>query len=157
MILARCGGDRAEDLLHFLWECPAYDHIRDEFSDLFCASFAPSASECMRKLFNTRHQRRLARCVTAMDAYRRLLLGRGQLFGLRPRLQPVGYAATLSYPACLQRGAGLLDVVSPWLGPLWACQDTVGVVIAALTVAGVWVFTCLLAYWGVATLSLWLS
>jgi hypothetical protein len=79
-----------EDLLHFVWECPAFDHIRDRFAPLFEFSLADSVHLCMQRVFDTPHQSRLARCITAMDAYRRHLLGKGNLYGVRPALQPEG-------------------------------------------------------------------
>jgi hypothetical protein len=46
---------------------------------------------------NTSQQRQLAHSVAAMDVYRRYLLGKGNLFGVRPSLQPVGYVAAMPY------------------------------------------------------------
>lgn len=100
VILARCGGERPEDLLHFMWECLAYDHIRDEYAHLFEMSSAATVSSCMQGLFSIGHQRQLARCVSAMDVYRRHILGKGVLYGVRPNLQPHGYVATLVYRGC---------------------------------------------------------
>jgi hypothetical protein len=34
-MVARWGVDCAEDLRHFMVDCPAYDHIRDQFRDVF--------------------------------------------------------------------------------------------------------------------------
>jgi hypothetical protein len=98
-----CGGDRPEDLQHFIWECPAYDHIRDRYASLFAFSVTDSAQQCMQRVFGTTQQRQLAHCVAAMDVYRRYLLGKGNMFGVRTALQPVGYVAVMPYPACLRR------------------------------------------------------
>ena len=146
VILARCGADRPEDLLHFMWECPAYDHIRDKFASVFVSSSATSVSLCMQQLFSTKQQRRLARCVAAMDAYRRHLLGRGSLHGVQPRHQPEGYVAALVYPACLRQGAGWLPVGSTWLRRLGGSEEALGITLAALVVAGLWVVACMVVF-----------
>ena len=39
---ARCGAGRDEDLLHFMLECPAYDHIREAHPSLFAQSNMPA-------------------------------------------------------------------------------------------------------------------
>jgi hypothetical protein len=101
-MLTRCGGDGPEDLQHFVWECPAYDHIRDRYASLFAFNVPDSAQQCMQRIFDTSQQRQLAHCVAAIDVYRRYLLGKGNLFGVRPSLQPVGYVAVMPYPACLR-------------------------------------------------------
>ena len=41
-MVSRCGGDDCEDLRHFMIECPAFDHIRDRFVDVF--AYQPGAS-----------------------------------------------------------------------------------------------------------------
>jgi hypothetical protein len=136
-MMARCGGDRLEDLQHFVWECPAYDHIRDKHASLFAFNVTDSAQECMQSVFATTEQRRLARCVAAMDVYRRYLLGKGNMFGVRPALQPVGYVATMPYPACLRRRANFVPVT----------QDAVNmfvIAVGALLVAALWVLLCTL-------------
>ena len=83
-LLARCGGTRSEDLLHFMLECPAYDHIRDRHAVLFEFPANMSAVACMQKLFGGNKQRRLARCVFEMDVYRRHLLGKACSLGCVP-------------------------------------------------------------------------
>ena len=48
-LLARCGGVRSEDLVHFVLECPACDHIRDRDAVLFEFLANMSAATCMPK------------------------------------------------------------------------------------------------------------
>jgi hypothetical protein len=141
VMTARCGGDRQEDLLHFVWECPAYDHIRDQYASVFEFQPGNSAQQCMQQVFGTAHQRQLARCIAGMDVYRRFLLGKGNLFGVRPALQPEGYVAIMPYPACLRSGCP----PPGWLrsGPI---PNTLRVVVGALLVAAVWILLCALAH-----------
>ena len=135
-MLTRCGGDGPEDLQHFVWECPAYDHIRDRYASLFAFNVPDSAQQCMQRIFDTSQQRQLAHCVAAMDVYRRHLLGKGNLFGVRPSLQPVGYVAVMPYPACLRRMASPSTTVS---------VGVLGIAVGALVVATMWVLLCVLA------------
>ena len=127
--------------MHFIWECPAYDHIRDKYASVFEFHWGDSAQQCMQRVFGTAHQRQLAHCIAGMDVYRRFLLGKGNLFGVRPALQPEGYVAVMPYPACLQRGS------CPPLGWLRSgpAPNTLRVVVGALLVAAVWILLCALA------------
>ena len=117
-------------------ECPAYDHIRDRHAVLFEFPANMSAAACMQKLFGGNKQRRLARCVFEMDVYRRHLLGKGVLFGVRPYLQPEDYVPNLPYPRCLRQDGyvGQVDAWHAWIARQ-ARSDTVGIVLAALIVA----------------------
>ena len=74
--------------------------------------------------------------ISAMDVYRRYLLGKGNLFGVRPSLQPVGYVAVMPYPACLRRMASPSTTVS---------VGVLGIAVGALVVATMWVLLCVLA------------
>ena len=96
----------------------------------------------MQRVFGTAHQRQLAHCVAGMDVYRRFLLGKGNLFGVRPALQPEGYVAVMPYPACLQRGC---CPTLRWLrsGPV---PTTLKVVLGVLLVAAVWILLFALAH-----------
>jgi len=69
--------------------CPAHDHIRDEYAHLFELSNVAMVSSCMQGVVGVRHQRQLARCVSAMDVFRRHILGKGVLYGMCPNLQPL--------------------------------------------------------------------
>ncbi len=64
----------AEDLRHFLLECPAYDAIRQHFADVFAvASVAANADACVAAIFSARplaHQQRLAQCLVQMTEHR---------------------------------------------------------------------------------------
>lgn len=71
------GGDGTpcvEDVVHFLFECPAYAHIRLAFVDLFPVLPARTDDHCVsaNNLFAHRDQRRLALCVQAMTDFRKL-------------------------------------------------------------------------------------
>ena len=103
-MLDRCGEFRDEDLLHFVLECPAYDHIRDMYMPVFTFPAGAGLASCMQSVFDAMSQKALARCIGAMDTYRRHVLGKGVLFGVKPILQPEGYVTQLVYPSCL-RGA----------------------------------------------------
>lgn len=155
MILARCGGERPEDLLHFMWECPAYDHIRDEHAHLFEMSSAATVSSCMQGLFSIGHQRQLARCVSAMDVYRRHILGKGVLYGVRPKLQPQGYVATLAYPGCLSQAPPARLPAFLCTGMVGLSPEVVGITLGALVAALLCVFTCVVTCWCVSRLGTW--
>jgi hypothetical protein len=143
-LVARCGGDRPEDLLHFVLECPAYDHIRDKYASVFAYGGGDSVQRCMQLVFGTTHQTQLARCIAAMDVYRRHLLGKGNLFGVRPIQQPDGYVAVMPYPACLHRATS--SPLSTQLLRLGVRHsDTLALAAGALVVAVLWVLLCVLA------------
>ena len=67
--------------------------------------------------------------------YMRYLFGKGNLFGVRPSLQPVGYVAVMPYPACLRRTASPSTTVS---------VGVLGIAVGALVVATLWVLLCML-------------
>jgi hypothetical protein len=63
-----------EDLLHFVLECPAYDHVRARYPCLFLPlQELPDPPARMRALFNTTHQLALASCLHAMLAHRAVM------------------------------------------------------------------------------------
>ena len=78
-MVGRCGGDSAEDLRHFMVECPAYDHIRDRFADVFAYDSGFTVEEWLQEVFAGDHQGQLARCVFEMDMLRRFLWVRALL------------------------------------------------------------------------------
>jgi hypothetical protein len=87
----------------------------------------------------------LAHCIAAMDVYRRHLLGKGNLFGVRPIQQPDGYVAIMPYPACLHRAtSSSLPTQLLRLGARHS--DTLAVVAGALIAAVLWVLICVLAF-----------
>jgi hypothetical protein len=145
-MMVRCGGDRSEDLLHFIWECPAYDHIRDKYSEVFESSSAASTSLCMQRVFDTSHQRKLARCVAAMDTYRRHMLGKGALYGVRPIHQPAGYMAALAYPACLSQGSPSCPAILHRLWQIHISPDTMGIIVSAFLLAVLGFLACALVH-----------
>jgi hypothetical protein len=102
--IGRRGSDCAEDLRHFLEECPAYDHIRDQFPDVFAFRHGQTVEAWLQTVFSGDHQGQLAHCVFQSDMLRRVLLGKGITNGGTPRQQPLGYIPSLSHPACLQAG-----------------------------------------------------
>jgi hypothetical protein len=59
-MVGRCGGDCAEDLRHFMVECPAYDHIRDQFPDVFTYQHGQTVEAWLQTVFNGDHQGQLA-------------------------------------------------------------------------------------------------
>jgi hypothetical protein len=71
---ARCGAGRDEDLLHFMLECPAYDHIREDHPSLFAHGNLPMGDRLLQ-VFNHVDQARLVDCVWQMNLYRAELLG----------------------------------------------------------------------------------
>lgn len=103
---SRCGGDAPEDLRHFMVECPAYDHIRDRFAEVFAYQPGVSVEEWLQDVFGGNHQSRLAQSVFEMDMLRRFLLGKGTTFGT-PKQQPPGYIPSMLYPVCLRAGGHL--------------------------------------------------
>ena len=71
-----------------------------------------------------------------MDVYRRHLLGKGVLFGVRPHLQAEGYVPILTYPPCLRHDGwvGQLDTWHAWAARQ-ARSEIMGIVLAAFIVA----------------------
>lgn len=81
----------AEDLRHFLLECPAYDVIRQQhFADVFSvASNAANADARVAAIFSAAplaHQQRLAQCLVQMTEHRTSL-------GVRRRSRAAGQSA----------------------------------------------------------------
>jgi hypothetical protein len=66
-----------EDLKHFLLECPAYDHLRDAHSSIFCPEGASDryADELVSQVLGCEDQESLAVVVYQMWLYRSVLLG----------------------------------------------------------------------------------
>jgi hypothetical protein len=54
-MVGRCGGDCAEDLAHFMVECPAYDHILDQFPDVFTYQHGQTVEAWLQTVFNGDH------------------------------------------------------------------------------------------------------
>lgn len=69
----RVGGNAAfvEDLLHFLLECPAYNHIRRAYPAVFQLADMNSPNGYMRQIFASEHQQQLAACLYTMDLFRK--------------------------------------------------------------------------------------
>jgi hypothetical protein len=72
-LLAR-GGCQTEYLMHFMLECPALDHTREHFAELFDAPNDLLNAARLSLLFTCAEQTALVRCVSQMDMYRRFLL-----------------------------------------------------------------------------------
>jgi hypothetical protein len=152
--VARCGGDKPEDLLHFVLECPAYDYIRGNYASVFAFDGRDSAQPCMQCLFSITHTR--PSCLIALQPWMCLatLAREGQPVGLRPIPQPDGYVAVMPYPACLHHATSFsLHTRSLRLGALHC--DTLAVAAGALIAAVLWVLLCVLAR-QVISLMFWL-
>ena len=128
-ILDRCGRHVPEDLLHFVLECPAFDHIRDHFSGLFQSLDNTSAPSRLRSLFSHRDQTQVADCLAALDRYRCHLLGKRVTHGGQLLLQPVGYV-----PVGSGVGLELLDRQQGCLANWW-CWGAGVIVIVIIIVA----------------------
>lgn len=75
---ARRGGLQTDDLLHFMLECPAYDHISKEaYPTMFSLHALSLALDRMHATFDCFDQVTLVNCIWHMDLYRSYLL-RGQ-------------------------------------------------------------------------------
>jgi hypothetical protein len=140
-MVGRCGGDSTEDLRHFMVECPAYDHIRDRFAEVFAYQPGDTVEEWLQGVFGGDRQGQLARCVFEMDMLRRFLLGKGITFGGTPRQQPPGYIPSMPYPVCLRVGGGTrtgarsallrrLDMVAVFSAALLLAMSFTSVVVA---------------------------
>ena len=93
-MLARCGSPRPEDLLHFMLECPAYDHIREQSPTVFrLHALAPPVTR-LHDAFDTADQQALVQCVWAMHLYRSHLLGLKYPHGASIQHQPTNYIPT---------------------------------------------------------------
>ena len=62
-----------EDLLHFMLECPAYNHIRRAYPVVFQSATTDlnSQNAYMRHVFASDHQQQLAACLYTMDLFRK--------------------------------------------------------------------------------------
>ena len=90
-LLSRCSALQPEDLMHFLLHCPAYDHIREQFPDVFQLPVSAAPVQRLRHAFDAEDQHSLVQCVWQMDLYRSHLLGLGYLGHARICHQPDGY------------------------------------------------------------------
>ena len=79
-----------------------------------------------------------------MDVYRRHLLGKGNLFGVRPIQQPDGYVAVMPNPACLRCNSCPLHTQLLRLGAL-RC-GTLAVAAGALIAVVLRVLLCVVAH-----------
>ena len=59
-----------EDVRHFLLDCPAYQHIRLQYDDVFARTYSPCESTHMLSVFDCIHQDRLAHAVYTMTKFR---------------------------------------------------------------------------------------
>jgi hypothetical protein len=62
--------DSPEDLLHFVSECPAYNHIRRRYHYVFAKANAGPVVDYMRNVFACDNQAQLAACLYTMDMFR---------------------------------------------------------------------------------------
>lgn len=90
-ILARCGSQQPEDLMHFMLHCPAYDHIREKYSVMFSLPTSAAPVDRLHDVFNNPDQATLVRCVWHMDLYRSFLMGLRYPSGARIMHQPFDY------------------------------------------------------------------
>lgn len=60
-----------EDVMHFLMDCPAYEHIRSCFCDVFPVARTDDDISTVRAVFNHDNQSRLAKCVLLMTEFRK--------------------------------------------------------------------------------------
>jgi hypothetical protein len=121
-----------EDLLHFMLECPAYDHIREQHPTLFPTGYLATATAAgrLRSLFGHDDQESLAQCVWDMNAYRSFLLGM-QRHGIRVHHQPPSYVPADAGLRCHEE-----NVVSmgPWALCLLAARFPMAYTAAAFCV-----------------------
>ena len=80
----------------------------------------------------------------AMDVYRRHVLGKGALYGVRPKQQPVGYVAALTYPACLRHGGTACPTA--FMGRVRLSQEALCITLGAIVVAVLWVLACCIIF-----------
>jgi hypothetical protein len=77
-MVGRCGGDCAEDLRHFMVECPAYDHIRNQFPDVFTYQHGQTVEAWQQIVCNGDQQGQLAQCVLQIiDSVAKCFVGQG--------------------------------------------------------------------------------
>ena len=89
--LARCGSPQTEDLLHFMLQCPAFDHIREQHPTVFRLHAAAGDAARLQDAFDAPDQHALVQCVWAMHLYRCHLLGLKHPQGVRIQHQPAMY------------------------------------------------------------------
>jgi len=98
-MLARCDGcPQPEDLRHFMLDCPAYDHIREQSPTVFQLDASAPPVARLHDAFDTVDQHGLVHCTTqcvwAMHLYRSHLLGLKHPHGARIQHQPTNYIPT---------------------------------------------------------------
>ena len=66
-----------EDLKHFVLECPAYDHIRQQHAALFAPpeGAGPYSNVALQRFFAATNQAHVATALSKMHAYRMHLHG----------------------------------------------------------------------------------
>ena len=87
-------GQNVEDLMHFLLECPAYDHIRAMHAAMFDPpeGYDRYSAACVRKFFDATNQSHAATALYKMHRYRLVLLGLLPAHSIDPAwIQPDDY------------------------------------------------------------------
>lgn len=82
------------------------------------------------------------------------MLGKGVLYGVRPKQQPVGYVATLTYPACLRY---VTACPSAFMGRVRLPKEALGIIFGAIVLAVLWVLACCVVFWCAEWLGSWSS
>ena len=77
--------------MHFVVDCPAYDHIREQYPGLFNLPTSASSTSRLRSIFDCEDQHSLVKCMWQMDLYRSYLLGLRYPQGARIPHQPNSY------------------------------------------------------------------
>ena len=90
-IIARCGERQPEDLLHFMLDCPAYDHIKESFPSVFSLPVLSAPQLRLHAALSCVDQQALVKCTWHMDRYRCHLLGLKHTQEGRIMCQPAGY------------------------------------------------------------------
>jgi hypothetical protein len=90
-ILARCGSEQPEDLMHFILHCPAYDHIRERFTTVFQLPVLDVPFRRLYQALAVPDQHDLVQCVWEMDLYRCHLMSLRYPHGARIQHQPANY------------------------------------------------------------------
>ena len=134
-MISRCGSGWDEDLLHFMLECPAYDHIREDHPSLFAHGSLP-AGDRLLQVFNHDDQARLADCVWQMNLYRAELLGLTRPIDAYVYRQPRNYVPSDPALRCAADGDSvqsplhwgqyrehiyMLALIVVTAGMLWGC------------------------------------
>lgn len=138
-MLARSGVGRDEDLLHFMLECPAYDHIRETYPALFSSNHLP-ANGRMLHVFNHTDQAGLATCVWHMNLYRAELLGLPRPADAHVHRQPHDYVPANPALRSAADGVGWLHQVH-----LRTCTIVVALLIVIMLCACYSLFRSILA------------